>query len=89
MRLYEELSKRLIEDLQKGKYQELLKHYCKATVPRNVFLHEYKSLPPIESIEPEEKRNWKKFVNEIFPGTPPEFRLEAVKIIYCIGILSN
>ena len=76
--------------LQKERsYQAALKFMCTATVPSKLFLEKYKKLQPIETIEPEEKKKWKQFVNEMFPGTPPEFRLEAVKIIYCIGILSN
>lgn len=74
---------------QEIQYNDLLKHYCTATVPRNLFLQKYKSIPPIETMPPEEKTQWKKFVNEIFTGTPPEFRLEAVKIIYTIGIMSE
>lgn len=70
-------------------YQEILKFYCRAKVPRTLFLDKYKSLPPIEAYPVEEKQEWKKFVNEIFAGEPPQFRLEAVKIIYTIGILTN
>ena len=70
-------------------YQATLKFMCTATVPRTLFLSKYKSLLPIEEQPAEEKKEWKVFVNEIFPGTPPIFRLEAVKIIYCIGILTN
>lgn len=70
-------------------YQELLKTYCILSVPRMCFLSKYNSLPPIESFPAEEKKGWKQFMNEIFPGTTPQFRLEAVKIIYTIGVLSN
>ena len=70
-------------------YESTLKFMCTATVPRNLFLSKYKSLPQIETIDVEEKKKWKAFVNEIFPGTTPQFRLDAVKIIYCIGVISN
>ena len=70
-------------------YQDILRTYCVLNIPRNIFLVQYKKLPPLETIDKEEKTEWKKFVNEIFPGTPPEFRLQAVKIIYTIGMLSN
>lgn len=69
-------------------YQTILKGYCNNTVPRNIWLWKYKSLPPIENFPAEEKNKWKAFVNEIFPGTTPVFRLEAVKIIYAIGTLN-
>jgi hypothetical protein len=70
-------------------YQESLKAICTLRVPRMLFLDKYKSLPPIEAFEKEDKDGWKKFVNEIFPRTPPQFRLEAVKIIYTVGVLTN
>lgn len=70
-------------------YQDILKCYCTLSVPRQVFLFKYNSLPQLETIPAEEKTEWKKFVNEIFPGTTPQFRLDAVKIIYTIGVLSN
>lgn len=70
-------------------YSEILKAYCRNTVPRNVFLKQYQKLPPIESTPNEEKIEWRKFVNETFPGTTPEFRLDAIKIIYTIGNLTN
>lgn len=70
-------------------YNTILKWYCTNTVPRNVFLSIYKTVPKIETIPANEKKEWKKFVNEIFPNTSPEFRLDAVKIIYTIGVLTN
>lgn len=97
----DELRAKLLADLNSGivytdsgkqkmiEYDVILKHYCTATVPRNLFLEKYKSLTPIECYQDSEKREWKAFVNEIFPGTSPQFRLEAVKIIYTIGQLTN
>lgn len=70
-------------------YQTILKFMCTASVPRLLFLSAYQKLPPIEAYPREEKDEWKKFINEIFPGTPPAFRLEAVKIVYTVGVLSN
>lgn len=97
----EQLRQKLLENLQIGVkytlngeeiyigYNTLLKHYCTATVPRTLFLDKYKSVVPIEAFSREEKNQWKAFVNEIFHGTTPQFRLEAVKIIHVIGILTN
>jgi len=105
MNLTESLVERYLNDLQSGmkypvkisgewqhhylSYQTILKAYCTLAIPRHVFLSKYKSVPPIETIDNEEKIGWRKFVNETFPGTPPEFRLEALKIIYTIGILTS
>jgi hypothetical protein len=72
-----------------AQYQDILKGYCTLTVPRKVFLSKYNSLPPIETLANEEKIEWRKFVNDAFPGTTPQFRLEAVKICYCIGVLTS
>lgn len=70
-------------------YQDILKFMCTASVPRLLWLSDYKKLPPIEAFPKEEKDQWRKFVNDEFPGTTPEFRLAAIKIIYTIGVLSN
>lgn len=70
-------------------FQTLLKGYCTLEVPRNCFLSVYKKIPPLEALPKEEKSEWKKFINEIFEGKPPKFRLEAVKIIYTISTLKE
>lgn len=90
MNICDSLRGNLLYMLQTSKdYQQSLKFMCIASVPRMMFLDKYKSLPPIEAYSPDEKKEWKLFVNEIFPGTPPTFRLEAVKIIYTIGIMTS
>ena len=84
------LRNNLLEMLNSSKdYQQTIKFMCVGQVPRQLWLSKYKSLPPIEAFPQEEKKEWKKFVNEIFPEKPPEFRLDAVKIIYTIGVLTN
>jgi len=90
MNLCDDLRGKLLYQLQTANdYQQALKFMCTASVPRQMFLNKYKEFPPIEAYPPEEKKEWKVFVNEVFPGTPPVFRLEAVKIIYVIGMLTN
>jgi len=91
MSITETLCSRLIEDLSKPTidYEKAVKAYCTLTVPRNIFLSRYKTLPPIETIPNEEKIQWRLFVNEAFPNTTPQFRLDAIKILYCIGTLTN
>lgn len=70
-------------------YHNVLVAYCTGDVSRKCFLSVYERLAPLSSLAAEEKAEWKKFVNEIFPGTPPKFRLEALKIVYTIAVLSN
>lgn len=69
--------------------EDALKFLVEGRVSRLCFLIAYKHLKPIEDIPNSEKIEWRKYVNEKFPGTTPEFRLEAIKIIYCIGTLIN
>lgn len=58
---------------------------CSLTIPQKLFMDKYKSLPPIETLPPEEKTEMKKYVHELFPGKDVHFKLQAAKIIYCIG----
>lgn len=74
---------------QKGDAEQLIPVYCTLEIPRQIFLHKYKSLPPIEGIPEEEKIEWRKFVNNLFPGFSQSFRLDAIRIIYCLGTLTN
>ncbi len=57
------------------------------SVARTCFLSAYKHLPPIEQMPEKEKREMKQFINDTFPGTTPQFRLNACKIVYTIGTL--
>lgn len=58
---------------------------CSLTVPQNLFMDKYKSLPPIETLSPEEKTKMKQYVHEVFSGKDVKFKLQAAKIIYTIG----
>lgn len=90
MNICDELRGRLLYMLQTSpNYQTTLKFMCTASVPRKMFLSKYEDFPPIESYPADEKKEWKAFVNEVFPNTPPSFRLEAVKIIYTIGLMTS
>ena len=60
---------------------------CKSSVSQQVFMSAYKSLPQIETLTPEEKTDMKKYVHNMFPGYPAEFKLQAAKIIYTVGTL--
>jgi hypothetical protein len=72
---------------EKVPYEETLKGYCMNVICKKVFLWKYKSMKPIEEFPSEEKTEWKKFVNELFPNTTPQFRMDAVRIIHTISNL--
>jgi hypothetical protein len=65
--------------------EESLPILCSLTVPQNLFMDKYKSLPPIETLPPEEKTKMKQYVHAMFPGKDVQFKLQAAKIIYTIG----
>ncbi len=69
--------------------EKVLKSFISQSIPRQSFLSAYKNLPPIEELPNEEKVGWRKYVNELLPNTTPEYRLEAIKILYTIGTLTN
>lgn len=57
------------------------------SVSRMAFLSAYKRLPPLSEMPEKEKTEMKKYVNDLFKNETPQFRLEACKIIYCLGTL--
>lgn len=59
----------------------------KGTISRMAFLSAYKTLPTMDKMEETEKKEMKLFVNELFKGETPQFRLQACKIVYTIGTL--
>jgi hypothetical protein len=69
--------------------QKVLPILCTLSLPRTLFLSKYKILTPIEAFREDEKKQWKAFVHELFPDQSKEFKLDAVKIIYTIGVLTN
>jgi hypothetical protein len=69
------------------KGEAVLPILCSLSLPQTLFMSKYKSLPPIENLEPEEKTKMKKYVHEMFPGKDVEFKLQAAKIIYTVGSL--
>lgn len=75
----------LNEFQQKG--EPILKVICNCAVPSKVILEKYKTIAPIETMEEKEKKEMKKYVNELFPGETPQFRLNACKIVYTIGTI--
>ena len=81
----------LIEKVYLPMFQEqgekILPSFCKMTIPKMAFLSAYKTLPPIEEMNEKEKYEMKQYVNSLFKGETPQFRLDACKIIYTIGNL--
>ena len=68
---------------QKG--ADILPGLCRLSIPRQVFLAKYKSMPQLEELEETEKGYLKKLVNDLFKGETPQFRLEACKIIFTLN----
>lgn len=89
MGIFESLRKNCFMPMFEKDPQRALPFFCESTVAKRVFLSVYKTLPPIEGFPDEEKREWKKFVHELFPGKDVQFKLDAVKIIYAVGTLTN
>jgi len=65
--------------------EDLLKAFCVSTVSRNVFLWKYKTMPQLSEMDAEEKQKLKVYVNELFKGETPQFRLEACKVIFTLN----
>lgn len=65
--------------------EEYLKFLCGSTVARNLFMYRYKDFPALETLPAEEKTEMKRYVHNLFPGKPVEFKLQAAKIIYTVG----
>lgn len=65
--------------------EEVLPVLCSLDLPVKLFMEKYKSLSPIELLDPEEKTKMKQYVHEMFLGKDAEFKLRAAKVIYTIG----
>lgn len=86
MKMFESLLQMYLNEFQQ-KGEPILKVICNCVVPSKVILAKYKTIEPIETMGEKEKTEMKKYVNELFPGETPQFRLNACKIIYTIGTL--
>ena len=56
---------------------------------RKCFMAAYRDLPPFETIDHEEQFRMQEYVKELFPEKDIEEVLQASKIIYTIGTISN
>lgn len=88
-KLYPRMNENGIMEWKQNEYRDYVRSACTLTVLRMAFLEAYKTVEQIESFDEEVKKEWKKFVSEEFPGTTPQFRLEAIKIIHAFGILTS
>jgi hypothetical protein len=86
MKMFESLFQMYLNEFQQ-KGEPVLKAICNCAVPSKVILEKYKTIAPIEMMNDKEKSEMKKYVNGLFPGATPQFRLDACKIIYTIGTL--
>lgn len=78
--------KHVCEDWMSGAF---LRGICISTVASNIFMAKYNNFSPIETLDPDEKLDMKKFAHEMFPGENAEFKLRAVKVIHTFGNLLN
>jgi len=67
--------------------EQVLTFQCTSTLMKKLWLDKYKSLPPIEQMLEQEKKEMKMYVTSMFPGKSVEEKLDACKIIYTIGTL--
>jgi len=58
-----------------------------SSVSRISFLSAYKYLTPIEEMEEKEKKEMKAYIIALFPNKTTQEKLEACKIVYCLGTL--
>lgn len=72
---------------REGMRDEFLCFICGSTVLRTAFLSKYKSFPPLEELEQEQKVIMKKTVHAMFPGQTVQFKLEAAKTLYTFNNL--
>lgn len=67
--------------------EELIPFFVNCSLPRQVWLSRYKTLPPIEEMPEREKKEMWSYVNDLFPEKTKEEKAEAAKIIYTVGTL--
>lgn len=65
--------------------ESALKAICNCSIPSQVVLLKYKSLPPIETLPDEEKKKLKEYVIELFPEKTIEEKINCCRIVYTVG----
>lgn len=84
--MFQELREIFLEHFQKHG-ESSLPFLVNGKISSQVFLADYKSLPPIEQMPEKEKKEMKLFVRELFPEKSVEELVVAATIIYVIGSL--
>jgi len=78
-------------DFWMGKFhatgEQIIPFFVNCSLPKQVWLSQYKKLNQIEMMPEKEKKEMKAYVNELFPSKSVEEKVEACKIIYTIGTL--
>ena len=65
--------------------ESVLPFQCNSSLMKLLWLEKYKSLPPIEEMPPNEKKEMKAYVISMFPNKTVQEKLDTCKIIYTIG----
>lgn len=86
--MFDELMTYYLNEFQK-RGEQVLKNLCNLKVPGDVVLHEYKKLPPIESLPLNEKKELWQYAKETYLNGNAETKLRFIRIVYCIGSLIN
>ena len=67
------------------KGEEAIVFICRSSVARKLWLSKYKTMPQLSELDAEEKNKLKIYVNDLFKGETPQFRLEACQIIFTLN----
>lgn len=62
-----------------------LKTIANCAVPSRIVRMKYKSLPPIESLEEDKRRELWEYAKECYPDETETFRIHFCQIVHCIG----
>lgn len=79
------IDKYIQEFHQKG--EVVVQSIVNCSVPSQVILMKYKTLPPIESLPEKEKSEMWGHVKQVFPDKTKDQLMDACKIYYTIGTL--
>lgn len=67
--------------------EDYLKTIANCPVPSRIVRMKYKSLPPIESLEEDKRRELWEYAKECYPDETEVFRMNFCQIVHTIGSL--
>lgn len=67
--------------------ESYLKTIANCAVPSRIVRMKYKSLPPIESLEEDKRRELWEYAKECYPDETETFRKNFCQIVYTIGTI--